>query len=279
MDTRENWQLSVRSGRHNHKIVVYNHGHAQAARLTKEQLQQTEQFRKTHEPPRNILRFFCEQNISCTVRVWTSEVLHFGVETTNRAESEHSVLKLSLSTCHGDLDTVFLNIDSLIKGQIAEIKTSLEISKLKEKYGVKSNLILKNISNNISYLALKKIWLEIKRAGEISDDPQSKCGYYLRKSHSLTCACELVGKSSGSGSGSGSNSGSRSGPSPRGRGRPSRSGRDRAEDYCSNTSYRIHIEPTAFHAVTYADGCPLPPMHVQWQYHRDVGVSGWADHY
>ncbi|KAI5673349.1 hypothetical protein M9H77_13713 [Catharanthus roseus] len=47
-------------------------------------------------------------------KVWTSQVLHFGVETTNRAESEHSVLKLWLSTCHGDLDTVFLNIDSLI---------------------------------------------------------------------------------------------------------------------------------------------------------------------
>ncbi|KAI5666348.1 hypothetical protein M9H77_16201 [Catharanthus roseus] len=52
-------------------------------------------------------------------RVWTSQVLHFGVETMNRAESEHSMLKLWLSTCHGDLDTVFLNIDSLIEGQIA----------------------------------------------------------------------------------------------------------------------------------------------------------------
>ncbi|KAI5677265.1 hypothetical protein M9H77_08215 [Catharanthus roseus] len=164
---------------------------------------------KSHMLPRNILRFFREQNVSCAIRynmtlleavgmiptgknftvatafmcnehattyrwvlqqikhiyvssampsendsilndckpiviitdreselmpVWTSEVLHFSVETMNRVESEHSVLKLWLSTCHGDLDTVFLNIDSLIEGQIAEIKTSLEISKLKEKY-------------------------------------------------------------------------------------------------------------------------------------------------
>ncbi|KAI5681577.1 hypothetical protein M9H77_02805 [Catharanthus roseus] len=43
------------------------------------------------------------------VRCWTKSVMHFGVEITNRAESEHSVLKLWLSTCHGDLDTVFLN--------------------------------------------------------------------------------------------------------------------------------------------------------------------------
>ncbi|KAI5668156.1 hypothetical protein M9H77_18009 [Catharanthus roseus] len=140
-------------------------------------------------------------------QVWISEVLHFGVETTNRAESEHSVLKLWLSMCHGDLEIVFLNIDSVIESQI---------------------------SNNISHLVIKKIWLEIKRACEIVDDPQNKCGQYLRKSHGLPCACELVGrdksywehvsiahrkigKSSGSGSGSGLGSGSRTGSSSRGR--------------------------------------------------------------
>ncbi|KAI5657287.1 hypothetical protein M9H77_26080 [Catharanthus roseus] len=39
MATSENWQLFVHNERHNHKIAVYNHGHAQAARLTEEQLQ------------------------------------------------------------------------------------------------------------------------------------------------------------------------------------------------------------------------------------------------
>ncbi|KAI5666550.1 hypothetical protein M9H77_16403 [Catharanthus roseus] len=45
MTTCENWQLFVHDGRHNHKIVVHNHGHAQAARRTEEQLKQTAQFR------------------------------------------------------------------------------------------------------------------------------------------------------------------------------------------------------------------------------------------
>ncbi|KAI5649524.1 hypothetical protein M9H77_35529 [Catharanthus roseus] len=36
MTTSENWQLFVHNGRYNHKIAVYNHGHAQAARLTEE---------------------------------------------------------------------------------------------------------------------------------------------------------------------------------------------------------------------------------------------------
>ncbi|KAI5664478.1 hypothetical protein M9H77_23801 [Catharanthus roseus] len=66
MATNESWQLFVHNGRHNHK-VVYNHGHTQAARLTEEQLHQTEQFRKSHVPPCNILRFFREQDVGCAV--------------------------------------------------------------------------------------------------------------------------------------------------------------------------------------------------------------------
>ncbi|KAI5657831.1 hypothetical protein M9H77_26624 [Catharanthus roseus] len=37
------------------------------ARLTEEQLQQTEQFRKSHVLPRNILRFFREQDVGCAI--------------------------------------------------------------------------------------------------------------------------------------------------------------------------------------------------------------------
>ncbi|KAI5667988.1 hypothetical protein M9H77_17841 [Catharanthus roseus] len=125
-------------------------------------------------------------------RVWTSQVLHFGVETTNRAESEHSVLKVWLSTCHSDLDTVFLNIDSLIQGQIAKIKYTLEISKLNEKYGDKSNVMLKNLSNKVSHLALEKIMDELKKAREMVEEPGSNCLHYLRNSHGLLCACELI---------------------------------------------------------------------------------------
>ncbi|KAI5666703.1 hypothetical protein M9H77_16556 [Catharanthus roseus] len=47
----ENWQLFIHDGRYNHAIDVYSHGHAQAAKLTEEQLIQIEQFRKSHVPP------------------------------------------------------------------------------------------------------------------------------------------------------------------------------------------------------------------------------------
>ncbi|KAI5657645.1 hypothetical protein M9H77_26438 [Catharanthus roseus] len=36
MATNEDWQLFVHNGMQNHKIVVYHHCHAQAARLTEE---------------------------------------------------------------------------------------------------------------------------------------------------------------------------------------------------------------------------------------------------
>ncbi|KAI5683517.1 hypothetical protein M9H77_04745 [Catharanthus roseus] len=68
MTTCENWQLFVNNRRHNRAIGIYNHGHAQAAKLTKEQLVHTEQSRKSHVPPRNILLFFREQNVGCAVR-------------------------------------------------------------------------------------------------------------------------------------------------------------------------------------------------------------------
>ncbi|KAI5681603.1 hypothetical protein M9H77_02831 [Catharanthus roseus] len=51
MATCENWELFVHDRRHNHAIGVYTYGHAQTAKLTDEQLIQTEQFRKSHVPP------------------------------------------------------------------------------------------------------------------------------------------------------------------------------------------------------------------------------------
>ncbi|KAI5678492.1 hypothetical protein M9H77_09442 [Catharanthus roseus] len=47
MATNESWQLFVHNERHNHKVAIYNHGHAQATRLTEEQLHQIEHFRKS----------------------------------------------------------------------------------------------------------------------------------------------------------------------------------------------------------------------------------------
>ncbi|KAI5661760.1 hypothetical protein M9H77_21083 [Catharanthus roseus] len=33
------------------------------------------------------------------------------------------------------------------------------------------------------------------------------------------------------------------------------------------------------HFIQLVDRWPLPPLHVQWDYHRDIRVSGWAAPY
>ncbi|KAI5669409.1 hypothetical protein M9H77_19262 [Catharanthus roseus] len=92
--------------------------------------------------------------MACTVRYNMPLLETIGMTSTSKNFTE----QLWLSTCHGDLYTVFVNIDSFIEGQIADIKSSLDYSRLKEKFNAKSNSILKNISKKISHLALKKIW-------------------------------------------------------------------------------------------------------------------------
>ncbi|KAI5649548.1 hypothetical protein M9H77_35553 [Catharanthus roseus] len=97
MATSENWELFVQNGRHNHKIAVYSHGHAQSARLTEEQLQQTEQFMKSHVPPRNIVRFFSR------TRRWFSQKIYNVVAKIKRNRMQgrnmvEEVLRLSAET-------------------------------------------------------------------------------------------------------------------------------------------------------------------------------------
>ncbi|KAI5652748.1 hypothetical protein M9H77_29935 [Catharanthus roseus] len=96
------------------------------------------------------------------------------METTNRAESEHSVLKLWLSTCHGDLDTVFLNIDLLIEGQILDIKASLKFSKTKENNNARSNHIFYILSD------IEAFWKTLEIGGRHSSARQQDMDSEMR---------------------------------------------------------------------------------------------------
>ncbi|KAI5654725.1 hypothetical protein M9H77_31912 [Catharanthus roseus] len=97
----------------------------------------------------NSYHMLCRRHFDQNMLVKLTEIVK-DEETTNRTESEHSVLKLWLSTYHGNLDTVFLNIDHLKQGQI--------------------------------------------NAYQMVEESGSNCLHYLRKSHGLPCACELVNR-------------------------------------------------------------------------------------
>ncbi|KAI5680960.1 hypothetical protein M9H77_02187 [Catharanthus roseus] len=224
--------------------------------------------------------------------------MYFGVETINRAESEHSVLKLWLSTCHGDLDTVFLNINSLIEGQIANIKASLEFSMTKEKFNAKSNQIFFIISTGL-----------ISKVREICSLAKGVLGSIFLEDPgvTLTSSLEVLGQD------------------PVGEGDrhellgEGAEGATMAENVIGdgNYGYRVvtdfvfgdeHqwpelgsttllplysysdcpggtlvigllIEQQHFIQLQIHDGCPIPLLHLQWIHHRTERVCNWADSY
>ncbi|KAI5666826.1 hypothetical protein M9H77_16679 [Catharanthus roseus] len=259
---------------------------------------------------------------------------------------------------------------------------AVAINILKEKYDAKSNPIVKNLSNKISHLDLKKIMDELKKACQMVEEPE-KIGYDIPEEHDRDMKSEMrdltsllqenstgpisnvrevrqliKGSESGSGSGSGSN------PSLRGRGRPPRSGRGRCRgrssgrsslssvvspdslpvplsfnnaflgfmyqfiqtgrmwlemvivdlrrmnydlrhrmnvyeqlfgsvervtelimkknwevglvppEYWMDTPDHLYVIANTFNLCVLVDGCPLPPLKVQWDYHRDIRISG-----
>ncbi|KAI5676676.1 hypothetical protein M9H77_07626 [Catharanthus roseus] len=235
-------------------------------------------------------------------RVWISQVMHFGVETTNRAESEYSVLKLWLSTCHGDLDT------EISTGPISNVR---EVRRL-----------IKSVIHPV---------LPDDPSQPLSNPPETAVTKGRRKTNStkrdkshweyVSIIHRKIGKSSGSGSGSGSGSSSGLilalvegvGCLAVGVGAEDVAVVDRVyqplrmifdlrhhmrvyeqlfgsvecvtelimqtnwedgsapREYWMNTPDHLYLQ--------LIDGCPLPPLHVQWEYHQDMRVSGWATPY
>ncbi|KAI5681573.1 hypothetical protein M9H77_02801 [Catharanthus roseus] len=221
-------------------------------------------------------------------------------KTTNRAESEHSVLKLWLSTCHGDLDTVFLNIDSLIEGQIADIKASLEFSRTKEKHNAKSNHIFyilhdidvfwQTLEIGSPHPSARQQDLDSEMRSltdllhQISTGPISKVREMRRlakgvlnpvlpKDPGVTLTSPpKIQKSSGSVSGSGTGSGSLpglgSGSGSRGRGRPPRAPRERGRGRYhgrNNLSAAKHASPCSTFPYTNAFPAFIYPFISNWK--------------
>ncbi|KAI5683481.1 hypothetical protein M9H77_04709 [Catharanthus roseus] len=56
-------------------------------------------------------------------------------------------------------------------------------------------------------------------------------------------------------------------------------------EYWMNTSDHLYVIANTFNIcvtdilLSLVNGCPLPPLHVQWEYHQDMRVNGWAAPY
>ncbi|KAI5667611.1 hypothetical protein M9H77_17464 [Catharanthus roseus] len=66
-DEEEEVPVKHRDGRHNHKIGVYFHAHAQDARLTDDRLKLTEELNRCQVAPRNVMASLLEKNLDCAV--------------------------------------------------------------------------------------------------------------------------------------------------------------------------------------------------------------------
>ncbi|KAI5673255.1 hypothetical protein M9H77_13619 [Catharanthus roseus] len=148
-----------------YKKAIVDEEEEEAARLTEEQLHQTEQFRKSHVPPLNILRFFREQDVSCVVR-YNMPLLE-AVEMTPTGKN----FTVATAFMCNEQATIY-------RWVLQQIKHLYFTFAMSNGQG--------SIINEGEPL---KIMDELKKAREMVEEPGSNCLHYLRKSHDLPCAC------------------------------------------------------------------------------------------
>lgn len=125
--------------------------------------------------------------------------MHFGTNTTNRAEGSHSVLKHDLGkTCRHDFLGMWELIDPSINLQISEVRASFEQSLTRRQH--RHNIPLFNeLIGLVSHAALDEILKVIVFIDDMEIDEsicghhlQRICGHHLRRTHGLPCECELL---------------------------------------------------------------------------------------
>ncbi|KAI5671442.1 hypothetical protein M9H77_11806 [Catharanthus roseus] len=202
------------------------------ARLTEEQLQQTEQFRKSHVPPCNILRFFREQDVGCAfssqkiynvvAKIKRNRMQERNTTTTYRwalQQIKHLYFTYDIPEEHDrDMESEMRDLTLLLQEiSTGPISNAWEVRRLIK--GV-IHLVLPDDPCQPLSTPLETVFTKGRRKTNSTKRDKSHWEY-------VSIAHKKIGKSSGSGSGSGNGSSSGSNPSPRGRGRPPRSGRIR----------------------------------------------------
>jgi len=107
-----------------------------------------------------------------------------------RVESAHWSLKKVLGSSLRDLSSCWDGIHNVIILQHSEIKVSFErsLNLMSDSYKV---LSYKRLVGYVSRSALELLVLDLERVKKIGFDT-SRCGYILRQTYGLPCACELA---------------------------------------------------------------------------------------
>ncbi|KAI5672790.1 hypothetical protein M9H77_13154 [Catharanthus roseus] len=188
------------------------------ARLTEEQLKQTEQFRKSYVPPCNILRFFQEQNVGCAVNAKKIYNVVAKIKK-NRMQGRNTVEEVLYLSAqwgytvfyrNGEDNNVLSDIVVAHPTSIAMIRTCPYVLIMDTTYK----------TNKFNFCVVL-----IARLGSTT---------VLSLYSNSTCTVETL-------------------------------------------CIRYLLEQQ--HFIQMRDGCSLSPLQFQWQYHRDIRVSGCAEHY
>lgn len=127
----------------------------------------------------------CKESI---VSCWVDEHPNFGNYTTNRVESEHSLLKIHLNGVV-NMPKFLEAIEQIVGAQVTSIKESFERCRINiiHKHNVHW---LRLLHGNVSDKALDILVSEYKRLDEFNGD-LSRCGCKVLRSCGLPCACRL----------------------------------------------------------------------------------------
>ncbi|XP_058727098.1 PKS-NRPS hybrid synthetase cheA-like [Vicia villosa] len=123
------------------------------------------------------------------VGAWINLVLHFGNTTTNRVESAHWKLKQMLGNSLGDMVKVWEAMNSNLKIQIGNIRASFQKSFYEVEHAHISPFY-DNLRGSVSRAALRRIAEELSRLDYVLNSRET-CGYTMRTSYGLPCACEM----------------------------------------------------------------------------------------
>jgi hypothetical protein len=124
---------------------------------------------------------------------WTNNVRHFGNITTNRVESQHSVMKHWLESGRCSMDTLFERAKACVVVQVHSIKKELDASRSK----TNTNLHIHNVFpyqyliRRASLRCIQLMRMEDARIVDLGNDPRVTCGCVLRSTCGAPCACQI----------------------------------------------------------------------------------------
>jgi hypothetical protein len=123
------------------------------------------------------------------VSAYTNRQRNFGQHTTNRVESQHSLLKDYLDGAHNSLDRLVGFVDHVVESQWIKLKHSFETSLIKT-MGHHRLPVFDYLRGKVSHAALDLLCAEYNKLKYFKQTHHT-CGCQLFTSCGLPCACRL----------------------------------------------------------------------------------------